>query len=221
MRHIPFSLEGLSILPSLLQSGDYIASSDEKSAYLGVLLAPASRTFFGIQFGGWYLQYTCLPFGWAESPYIYQTIGMQVTSLLRMRGMVTTQYIDDRFLGPTRSLQVDRVDQCGWSIYFSAAILDLLGYTIELIKSTWVPQLSLLHLGLIVHVDSRQFSIPLKKKESFMLLRNSILGSEYIQIKTLEKFMGKCMSFRLCVPVARLYIRVMARSIAEARKSGA
>ncbi|XP_064642018.1 uncharacterized protein LOC135496581 [Lineus longissimus] len=79
MRHIPFSLEGLSRLPSLLDQGDFMASSDEKSAYLGVCLSPASRTYFGVQFAGWYLRYTVLPFGWSESPYIYQTIGMQVT----------------------------------------------------------------------------------------------------------------------------------------------
>jgi hypothetical protein len=84
MRRIPFSLEGASSIPPLLQEGDYMASSDEKSAYLGIFLTERSRTersrtFFGLEFGGWYLQYRCLPFGWSLSPWVYQTAGHQVT----------------------------------------------------------------------------------------------------------------------------------------------
>jgi hypothetical protein len=220
MRHVPFSLEGLSLLPSLLEAGDFISSSDEKSAYLGVLLAPSSRKYFGVQFAGWYMQYTCLPFGWSESPFIYQTIGMQVTSFLRSKGMVTLQYIDDRFLGPTRGIEGTNLAKTGWSIFFNAAVLHLLGYTIEMSKSLWYPRLTMLHLGLIVDSELRQFCIPLGKRDSFRVLRTSILDSDTIYVKTLEKLMGKCMSFKLCVPIARLYIRVMARRIAEALRSG-
>jgi hypothetical protein len=102
------------------------------------------------------------------------------------------------------------------SIFFNAATLSLLGFTIELTKSVWTPELALLHLGLIFHSDSRQF----EKKERFAVLREEILASESVYLKTLQKLMGKCVSFQLCIPAARLYIRLMAREIGKATKYG-
>ena len=43
MAHKPFSLEGLPQIPHMLYQGDYIANTDEKSAYDGVMLSERSR----------------------------------------------------------------------------------------------------------------------------------------------------------------------------------
>ena len=53
---------------------------DDKSGYDHVLLDEDSRQFFGFQWQGWYLVNATLPFGWKISPFVYQTIGMGVTS---------------------------------------------------------------------------------------------------------------------------------------------
>jgi hypothetical protein len=219
MKHIPFSLEGAPLIPALLEKGDLMASSDEKSAYLGVFLTERSRTFFGIEFGGYYLQYKCLPFGWSESPFVYQSVGMQATVFLRSRGVVTTQYLDDRFLGPSRFVIGSGMQRTGFSIFCNAATLTLLGFTIEFSKSIWLPTCSLRHLGLITHSDTRQFQIPEDKKQKFIELRECILREDVIPVKTLQKFMGKCVSFKLCIPAASLYIRAMALEISHAGKA--
>ena len=101
MKKCPFSLETLSSIPEIIPHGAFIANCDEKSAYDGVRLTRESRQFFGLQFGGWFMQYTTLPFGWSIAPYIYQTIGMQVTSFLRSKGIINLQYLDDRLFGPS------------------------------------------------------------------------------------------------------------------------
>ena len=72
-----------------------LVTSDEKSGYDHVKLQEQSQTYFGVQFGGWILTYTSLPFGFKACPYIYSTIGMQVTSYMRSLGIRTLQYIDD------------------------------------------------------------------------------------------------------------------------------
>jgi hypothetical protein len=87
-------------------------------------------------------------------------------------------------------------------------------------KSNWNPEVSLLHLGLIFHSDSRQYEIPKDKKLRFAELRENILASKTVHVKTLQKIMGKCTSFQLCIPAARLYIRVMAKEIGKATSSG-
>jgi len=220
MKHKVFSLEGLSSLPSILERGDFIAASDEKSAYLGIQLSNRSRTFFGIQFGGFVMQYTCLPFGWSVSPFIYQTTGMQVTSFLRLKGMITTQYLDDRFVGPLSGACGNKLEKTGIAIFYNTATLTFLGFTFEFSKSIWFPVLSLRHLGFFVHTDLKRFQIPADKKESFMKLREYILSESVVHVRVLQKFMGKCISLQICVPPAKLYIRVMAQKIGDALKSG-
>jgi hypothetical protein len=75
------------------------------------------------------------------------------------------------------------------------------------------------HLGFYVHADSRNFSIPKEKIESFASLRCQILAAGRVHIKVLQRLMGKCISFCLCVPAAKLYVREMARAISKATRS--
>ena len=220
MEKISFSLETLNLIPSMLPHDAYIANCDEKSAYDGVRLSPNSRHYFGVQFGGWWMTYTTLPFGWSLSPYIYQTIGMQVTSFFRSQGIITIQYLDDRLIGPNvlDGKQSPR-EATTAAMIKTLATLTSLGYTIALQKSTLQPSQSLTFLGLTIHSDARHFSIPEEKRETFKDLREQILSLPAIHVKLLQKFMGKCISFSLCIPGTKFYIREMARAMSKASKS--
>ena len=70
---------------------------DDKSGYDHVKLSESSYAYFGIQFGGYFMTYTTLPFSWKGSAFVYQTIGMCVISYLRSLSILNTLYIDDRF----------------------------------------------------------------------------------------------------------------------------
>ena len=212
-----FSLDTLKHLPGILPPNCHIASSDEKSAYDAVLITPQSRTFFGIQFGGWYMVYRTLAFGWSRSPLIYQTIGMQVTHFLRENKIINTQFLDDRLMGPSYFARCNSsIESTGMSVYYVCATLTVLGSTFSLDKLQWYPRCIMIHLGLEVHCDKRCFSIPEDKKLSFASLRNMILNEQEVTVKLIQKFMGKCVSFMLCVPGAKLYIRAMARATSKA-----
>lgn len=80
----------------LIQSKDEMFCCNEKSGYDHVKLNDSSQTYFGVQFAGWVFVHTTLPFGWKASPFIYQTIGMQVT---RCQKNSKTIEIDEYFLG--------------------------------------------------------------------------------------------------------------------------
>ncbi|VDI56714.1 Hypothetical predicted protein [Mytilus galloprovincialis] len=97
VKDLPFHLETLKDIPRLVQKDALMVTYDEKSGYDHVKLSQHSFTYFGIQFGGFYMTYTTLPFGWKASPFIYQSIGMCVTSYLRKLNVLNTLYIDDRF----------------------------------------------------------------------------------------------------------------------------
>jgi hypothetical protein len=129
-----------------------MASTDEKSAYDGVHVTP----------------YT---------PFVYQTIGMQATEFLRSRSIITTQYLDDRFLGPSHFVKGASPRQAtGLSLYYSCYCLSYLGYTFAYNKVIWSPRLELKHVGFHVHSDRRNFSVPADKITSFNALRAQILA---------------------------------------------
>ena len=121
-----------------------MVTSDEKSGYDHVKLQEKSQTYFVDQFGGWILTFTCtcLPFGFKTSPYIYSTIGMQVTSYMRSLSIGTLQYIDDRMaaegtLGDTHiEWAENKVSFTGNAVssYCLVDILTRLGYTLSLRK---------------------------------------------------------------------------------------
>jgi hypothetical protein len=57
----PFQLDRLSDLPRYVHRDSYQTILDDKSGYDHILLTPDSRTFFGIQWGGWLFSYNTLP----------------------------------------------------------------------------------------------------------------------------------------------------------------
>ena len=63
MCDMPFSLDSVSDIPQYVQRDTYQTVLDDKSGYDHILLTEESRTFFGIQSGGWYFTYNTLPFG--------------------------------------------------------------------------------------------------------------------------------------------------------------
>lgn len=77
---------------------------DDKSGYDHLLLTKESRTFFGIQWGGWYFVKNTLPFGWKISPFVYHSTGLMVINFLRSVGFPCSLYIDDRRNGNSRYL---------------------------------------------------------------------------------------------------------------------
>ena len=99
MRDMPFSLDRLIDLPRYVGKDTYQTVLDDKSGYDHILLSEDSRTYFGIQWGGWYFTYNTLPFGWKISPFVYHTTGLLASNFLRATGIPCLLYIDDRHNG--------------------------------------------------------------------------------------------------------------------------
>ena len=99
MKDMPFQLDTLLNLPRYVGRDTYQTILDDKSGYDHLLLTKGSRTFFGIQWGGWYFVYNTLPFGWKISPYVYHSTGLMVSNFFRSMGIPCSLYIDDRHNG--------------------------------------------------------------------------------------------------------------------------
>ena len=160
----------------------------------------------------WYFVFNTIPFGWKASAYLYHTIGMASTSYVRSLGVPCSQYIDDRHVGLLASRPQPNKTVTRWSdfeyadavTFISASVLVSLGYFISLSKSCVVPQQLIKFLGFIVDSTLCAFLIPEVKKKKFADLRESILLSRSVSVKTLQRFAGKVTSFSIAVPSAQL-----------------
>ena len=95
MCDMPFSLDSVSDILRYVQRDTYQTVLDDKSGYDHILLTEESRTFFGIQWGGWYFTYNTLPFGWKISPYVYHSTGLLALIFFQSIG-ITCSYLHQR-----------------------------------------------------------------------------------------------------------------------------
>ena len=136
----------------------YQSVLDGKSGYDHILLSDDSRTFFGIQWGGWYFTYNTLPFGWKISLYIYHNTGLVATNFFRSLNVPCLLYIDDQHNG---QLQIsldkevyadiptpdERRFAAAKSVLFLVAYFIQLRYFLGLAKSVLSPRMLVPYLG--------------------------------------------------------------------------
>ena len=144
---------------------------------------------------------------------------------LRKQGIPCSLYIDDRLNG-------ELLTKSGpWSILYSdrreefrvkaatAAIFIVLSVLVEL--GILYPMTSLEYLGFLVDSLKQAFVIPQRKIVAWASLREKILAcKKSVDIKSLQRFQGKCISLSLAVPAAKLSIREMSHAIASASSNG-
>ena len=220
----PFSLDYITNLPRYVGLNHFQTTLDDKSGYDHVPLHPESRTYFGLEWKGFYFVYKTLPFGWKASAYVYNTISMAATCHIRSLGVPCSNYIDDKHLGQLRPLyqansQYSNFELSEMATFIACSILLALGYFLGIKKSSLIPSFKVKYLGYFSESDKQAFTLPPDKILKFATLRECILGQKTVSLKTLQKFAGKTTSFSLLVPGAKLYANAVFHAISEASRS--
>lgn len=60
--------------------------------------------------------------------------------------------------------------------------------------------------------------LPDDNREKFVILKESILNSEMVDVKTMQRFAGKCISMGLAVPGAKWFCREVNAAISSSLK---
>ena len=161
----------------------------------------------------------CIPFGWKSSAFIYHSTGLLAPHYLRSLGIPSSLYIDDRHSSqlsfpngcfPVAYQNLPSQDSINLAlanatIFLKCFILSSLGYFIGLEKSTLVPCKQVSYLGFISDSEKQAFILLPHKKEKFLILLKRALSSGTIDLVTLQRLGGKCISMALAVPGAWLY----------------
>ncbi|KAK3741229.1 hypothetical protein QZH41_017137, partial [Actinostola sp. cb2023] len=187
IRDCPFSLDYITDLPRYMELNHFQTTFDDKSGYDHVRLYPASATFFGLEWKGWYFAYATLPFGWKASAYLYHSIGLAATHLIRSSGVPCSQYIDDRHVGQLRmppdvKHAIPNFQLAEMAAFIACSTLISLGYFIGLHKSTLSPTVAVRWGGCLTtpgqsakesrgYWDEETRAQPIAVKEALALLR--------------------------------------------------
>lgn len=105
----------------------------------------------------------------------------------------------------TLSIQQSNFASAKAAIFVTCHTLVSLGYTIGLNKSILVPSYKVPYLGFTVDSHLQAFTLLPHKKEKFLLQLKTVLANPHVELVTLQKLAGKCLSMALVVPGARLF----------------
>ncbi|CAC5394879.1 unnamed protein product [Mytilus coruscus] len=132
--------------------------------------------------------------------------------------ILTLQYIDDRLLITSGKPHLPH-GNINTISYALVELLTRLGYTLSIKKSRFDPSQSIKFLGFFIDSEHKCFHLPSDKKLSFIALRELILKSEKVSVKTLQRFAGKCVSMNLAIPAAILFCREVNAAISSGIKN--
>ena len=103
--------------------------------------------------------------------------------------------------------------------YIMCFLLREAGYFVNLAKSQSAPSTSIRFLGFICDSRRQAFIIPDDKRVKFKSLREAILSSRDVNVRTLQRFAGKAISFSLEIPGCKLYVREVFKAISFGGRS--
>ena len=207
----PCKLEDLYGILQVLEKGDLLSKSDDKSGFHLVLLGQESRLLTAFSYQGHMFMYRVAPFGSPKIPAVFQRANLVSISYARCLGVKNNLYLDDRLVIDNDKSMINGVPR---NSFVTAALVIAKGGFISLQKSDFNPKMAQDFLGLRLDTDLCTISVPPEKWKRFKEMLSLFLEHNECTFKELEKLRGKCVSFILCNPMTKLFIRCMNRTIA-------
>ena len=101
------------------------------------------------------------------------------------------------------------------ALFIVAYYLISLGYFLGLKKSILKPEKVVPYLSFLADSSLEVFHLIPEKKLKFRQLIREVLQAEEVSVKTLQRLVGKCVSFSKAVPAAQLFTREMNAAISR------
>ena len=196
MEHIP------TILP-LITRNAFMTSIDLQDAYFSLPIVKRHRKYLRFTWRNTLFEFQCLCFGLSLAPFYFTKAMKPVFSQLRREGIHCTHYIDDSlYISPSaRQLQTDTTR--------AKILLQSLGFTINLEKSSFQPSTRITHLGLVIDSEAHTVSLPKEKVNKLQLVCNDLLNARYVTIRQFARCIGLLVSSFLAVNYAKLHTRYL------------
>ena len=190
----------LSFLPSV-QPGMFLTSLDLSDAYFSLPIASSVRKFLRFSWGGELYEFQCLCFGFSPAPYIFTKVMKPIFSSLRKDGINSSYYIDDSLFGNKNALVLHQ------QTAYAQSLLESLGFTVNLEKSSMMPSTTIQHLGFVI--DSINMTVSLPSDTLTRLVRScqDLLVTDRVSIRKLARVIGTIVSSFMAVVHGQLHYR--------------
>lgn len=97
LRYEPVTYEWLQDLVNIIEPGDFMSTSDDKSGYWQLDMHPDMWQYLGFQYKGVYYCFKVLPFGVSTACWIYTVLKKELYRPMREAGARLQFLIDDRY----------------------------------------------------------------------------------------------------------------------------
>ena len=160
VEYIPFRMEDISLLKSVLKQGDFMTKLSLRDAYLTVPVDKRLRIYLLFIWRGVLYQFTCLPFGLSSSSRIFNKAIKPMIAFLRAMGIRLLIFLDNiLIMASSHKLAVQHTD-------LVIQVLASLGFVINFPKSIFIPSKVLPYLGFEVNSGPMKLFLP---RESFQI----------------------------------------------------
>lgn len=199
-----FKMEGLFMLPTVVQQEWVLGKIDLKDAYLTIPVAQEFHQLLAFQTAPHrFIQFVCLPFGLCTAPYVFSKVTKPVVQFLRQQGIHCILYLDDLLVAaPNSRALLQDLSTVLW-------LLVALGFVINTQKSVTLPTHRLEYLGFVVDTREMSISLPESKVKAIQKEATLLLSAETVQIRKLAHFIGTLVATKAAVHTAPLHFRAL------------
>jgi len=183
-----FQMEGLKLLPDLLQQHDWMVKLDLKDAYFVVPMAAEHRKFLRFRWSGRLFEFQCLPFGLSSAPRVFTKLMKVPIAILRSQGIRLVIYLDDLLImAESASIARQQVED-------TIQLLHRLGFLINFKKSVLSPTQAIAFLGFQVDSRAMEMRVPTEKIKKLRHECSSTLGQPEVSVRALACLLGRMTS---------------------------
>ena len=198
-----FKMEGLHLLPDLLQPQDWMVKMDLKDTYLQIPIHPDHQHLLTFQWEEKTYMFQCLPFDLSAALRVFTKQLKPVVGFLRQNGCRLIIYLDDMLL-----LHQDR-DQLQQVTQLTCQLLESLGLMVNLKKSILTPTQELEFLGFHLCSVTMRLLIPSEKLRKIQQDARHLRDQESVSVREIARFVGKATATMRAIPLAPLHYRAL------------
>ena len=180
-----FKMEGIHTLREIVAQDEWLAKLDLKDAYFTVPIHRDHWKFLRFMVDQVRYQFTCLPFGLSCAPWAFTKVLKPVSAFLRSVGVRLIVYIDDILvIGKTP-------DEVRNHVEVLIALLEGLGFIVNMEKSVLTPSQQIEFLGLLLNTASICLTLPGHKIRTIRGEAAQLLRQGKFSARKLAQFIGK------------------------------
>ena len=196
-------------IPITTKLDDEAITRDLEKAYYKIPMAEEARPYMAFEWAGKYYFSMVMLFGMCQAPLYFTRICKDIAALFGALKIPNISYIDDWYWPVEKGSTPD----------MSTYVLKLFGRLGWSFNSKGEEGTTVKLLGFIIDLVGRKFVVPKEKRDTTLALlheHNLMAGVGLVEVKPLQRMMGKVISMTLAIPGCKVWCRDLFSQIARA-----